>query len=146
MPNNLATMIGQAIHLCGALELLVNNGIHALGKDELLVRQVMACGFSQRIRIFGELLKNRSSLKPDDIDSLCKELRGIAEMRNKIAHNPIVSDQPNMESPYILIVRNAPDKIEKMSAADVKNFVNQTNAVIERLPKLLPECVNREKT
>jgi len=74
-----------------------------------------------------------------------RSIEDISKKRNHIAHNPIVSDKPTFEAPYILLVRNAPDKVEKMSAEDVKAFVNKTSDVMQRMVRLLPESANCEK-
>jgi hypothetical protein len=142
MDNNLMAQIGCAIHHCGALEFLVNNAIRTLAKDELLANEVITYSFSKRITLLRKLLKERSSLKPDEITSLCKDLSDISNTRNLIAHNPIVSDSPNLVGPYILLVRNAPDKVGKLYAKDVGALVNKSAFVMQRITKLLPECTN----
>jgi hypothetical protein len=145
MDNGLTTLIGKAIHHCGALEFFVNNEIRNLAKDELLARKVTTFPFNKRIDLLKELLKERSSLESADISSLCNDLEKISEIRNQIAHNPIVSDSANLENSFILLVRNAPDKVEKMFAKDLKTFIDKTSEVMQRMVRLLPNCVNCEK-
>ena len=145
MNSDLVTLIGQAIHHCGALELRVNNGILALAKDNLLAEHIVTYPFSKRIILLRKLLIDRSKMKPDDITWLCKELSQISEMRNQVAHNPIASDDPHIGAAYILIVGNAPDKVEKMSCENVKAFVRRTGMVVRRMPELFPPCRNRDR-
>jgi hypothetical protein len=144
MDNGLTTLIGKAIHR-GALEFFANNEIRNLAKDELLARKVTNFPFNKRIDLLKELLKERSSIESDDISSLCNDLEKIAEKRNQIAHNPIVSDSSNLENSFIMLVRNAPGKVEKMFAKDLETFMDKTSEVMQRMVWLLPNCVNCEK-
>jgi len=76
--NDLTILIGQAIHHCGGLELLVNNEIRALANDDLLTREVVSYTLRNRIHILGKLLRERSGLKSDEISSLCRDLLTFA--------------------------------------------------------------------
>lgn len=138
--NDLPVLIGKAIHHCGALEFFVNNSICDLAKDDLLAEEVLTYPFSKRINFLRKLLTERSEVEPTDIKGLCKELDNISKMRNRVAHNPIVSDDPDMKAPYILIVKKAPHEVNKISNEDVKKFVKQTCETMVRMTELIPSC------
>ncbi|MGW8258226.1 MAG: hypothetical protein ACWGMZ_12125 [Thermoguttaceae bacterium] len=144
MADDFITLIGKAIHHCGVLEFFVNNEIRHLATDKLHAQKTFI-PFGKRIKLLKDLLKDRSSLKPDEISSLCNDLKAIPEIRNKIAHNPIASDSPSMDPSFVLVVRNTPDKVENLFADDIKKFVSETFELINRMVELLPECRKCDK-
>jgi|SRR5215467_149418 len=133
-------LIGAVIHDCGLLELYTNNVIQSLAKDPLRLRKMVALPFRERIKKLRRLLHERKSLPREDVDALCDELSKIAERRNDVAHNPIVSDD---QSSYILVVRYKfdPPKIEKITEAGLRSLLKRLTEAEEKFAELLPETI-----
>jgi hypothetical protein len=140
MLDSIPELVGKIIHHCGALELLTNNAINSLGTDSLLSAAIAKMPFAKRIEILRRLLERTKVLEPD-LGSMFDELSYVAKQRNIIAHNPIISDDPDGKDQYILVTRHkvAPSKIEKITAADLKDLVKRSNKALQDFVRLVPE-------
>src|SRR4030095_5132433 len=87
-----ALLIGTIVHNCGLLELLTNQFIDQLGTDELLADEISLLVFERRIRVLRRLLKDRTKLPTEKVDSFCERLLTIAAARNVVAHNPVLPE------------------------------------------------------
>ena len=134
-----AELVGMIIHACGSLEMLTNNAIKRLGKDPLVSRKMVKLRFSRRIKILRDLLHDRTKLSREDVDSLCDEFSKIAQDRNVIAHNPIVSDDE--KGPAILVVRHKfdPPQYEKVTEPELQHLLMRVHAAVNRFAQLVPE-------
>jgi len=142
MAADFPTLVGRFIHHCGALELFTNNAIKAFATDTLLSTDAIESTWYKRIGLLRRLLEERSNVKKDDIKSLCDELDEVRKQRNIVAHNPIVSTDPNGSgTEAILVVRYKParDTIrEEITREDVARLVKQTNKLMRRFAELVP--------
>ncbi|MDA3872508.1 MAG: hypothetical protein PF795_00915 [Kiritimatiellae bacterium] len=84
-------VIGIFIHHCGVIELYLNETIRVLSTDDILAERVLNVPLARRIDICKDLWSERTELKEDQIQSLCKDLYLIKDVRNQVAHNPIFS-------------------------------------------------------
>lgn len=143
MSIDFSTLIGRFIHHCGTLEFFTNNSIRAFATDPLLSTDAIKSSLYKRIVLLRQLLHDRSDINKDDIDSLCNELDEIRKQRNIIAHNPIVSTKPNESgTEEIHIHRYKPAGVSipsKLTKEDIAKLVEQTNQLIHRFAKLIPE-------
>jgi len=142
MADTFPELIGKVIHHCGALELLTNNAIRALGTDSLLSSEVAKSPFRKRIEILRRLLKDRTQLPPSEIKSLCDALCEIAVRRNAIAHNPIVSDDPQKPgTEHVMVVRYEAERAEikdEIDSSELVSLVKRTNTTMQRFVRLIP--------
>jgi chemotaxis protein CheY-P-specific phosphatase CheC len=99
-----AQLVGAITHGCCSLEMLTNNAIKRLGKDPIFSKEIVTLSWGRRIKILRDLLHDRTKLSREDVNSLCDEISKIAQDRNVIAHNPIISDAE--KGPAILVVRH----------------------------------------
>jgi len=143
MEKEFIKLTGTFIHHCGALEFLINNTIRALSTDEILSSEVISSQFYKRINLLRFLLKQRTDIDSDVIDSLCDELDEIRIKRNIVAHNPILSTKPdNTGEMQILVIRHKPSEVvipEKLTKDDISGLVNKTNNLVLKLTELIPE-------
>jgi len=144
MAVDFTTLIGRFIHHCGALEFFTNNSIRAFAKDPLLSNNLIKSPLYKRIALLRQLLKDRSNIKEDDIDSLCDELDEIRKQRNIVAHNPFVSTKPNgTGTEEILVLRYKPEGVdspEKLTKKDIIELVEKTKQLMVRFAELIPEA------
>lgn len=92
LSRDLTQVVGDIIGRCGTVELLINVFIELLGRDSLLIAEITRLPLARRIRVLRGLLLNRTTFSPSEINSLCDDLKNVAEDRNVIAHNPILAD------------------------------------------------------
>jgi hypothetical protein len=132
--DDFSELIGAIVHGCGTLESLTNQAIKNLGTDSLLASEIITLSFRRRIRILRDLLCERKKLAAQHVDSLCNDLYEIANLRNKVAHNPIAEDIDNAKS-CILVVRNKfdPPQVEKLTEADLQKLLKQIKNATNRL-------------
>ncbi len=142
MTVDFPTLIGRFIHHCGALEFFINNSIRAYATDSLLSTDAIKSSLYKRIVLLRQLLHERSDINKDDIDFLCDELDEIRKQRNIVAHNPIVSTEPNGPgTEAILVVRHKPAGVtipEEITREDVARLVEQTRKLMIRFAELVP--------
>ena len=142
MRHEFTQLVGAIIHHCGALELLTNNTITALGTDRLLSSEMVKAPFSKRISLLRRLLRDRTELAPGDVKSLCDELEEVARKRNAVAHNAIAYEDPDKpESACILVVRFGPEDAgvkEEIGREELRSLVDRTNQAIRRFRRLVP--------
>ena len=143
MGHDFPQLMGKVIHHCGALELLTNNTIMALGTDPLLASEMVKAPFSRRLPILRRLLEDRSGLPASEVKSLCDELAEIARRRNAVAHNPIVRTDPDdADTEHIMVVRHGPEHAkvkEEIGREELRALVNRTKEAIVRFSRLVPE-------
>jgi len=143
MNTDFPTLVGRFIHHCGAIEFLVNNSIRAFSSDPLLSTEAVKSPLYKRIVLLRKLLKERSSVKHDEIDSLCKELDEMRNRRNIVAHNPIVSSAPDESGTQeILVFRYRPTEVtipDKLTMKDVSELVKKSRHLMVRFATLIPE-------
>ena len=146
MSADFSTLIGRFIHHCGALELLTNNSIRAFATDPLLATDAIKSSLYNRIKLLRQLLHDSSGINKNDIDSLCDELDEIRKKRNIVAHNPILSKNPNdTNTGEILVFRYKPAEITssyKLTKEDVAKLVEQTRKLLITFADLIPESTN----
>ncbi len=144
MATDFPTLVGRFIHHCGALEFFTNNAIKALASDAVLSAEAIKSPFFKRIHLLRRLLHARTELQDDDIDSLCNELDEVRQRRNVVAHNPIVSKEPDQTgSESILVVRHKPEGMisqEEMSREELASLVKQTNQLMTKFVRLFPSA------
>ena len=142
MADTFPELIGKIIHHCGALELLTNNAIRALGTDSLLSSEVAKSPFRRRIDVLRRLLEDRTQLPSSEIKLLCDDLCEIAVSRNTIAHNPIVSDDPQKPgTERVMVVRHAAESVEikdEIDSSELISLVERTRTTMQRFVKLIP--------
>jgi len=134
---NFPNLIGKIIHNCGAIELLINRAISALGHDSFLAGEVSRLRLEHRIEILRALLKERagSSLSHPEVDSLCRRLKAVARDRNKIAHNPVASDDQDGINPYIWVSRSN----EKITESELQLIVTRTRETMAEFVRQVTE-------
>ena len=144
MTADFPTLVGRFIHHCGALEFFTNNAIKAFATDPLLSTDAIESTWHKRIGLLRRLLHERSDVKKNDIKSLCDELDEVRKQRNIVAHNPIVSTEPNGSgTEVILIVRHKPAGAtipEEITRDDVAGLVEQTCKLMKKFAKLVPDA------
>jgi hypothetical protein len=148
MSEEFPTLIGKFIHLCGAIEFLINNSIRFFSRDKLLSNFAIESPLNKRINLLRQLLLDRSEINKDEIESLCNELKKLSEQRNKVAHNPIIWEKPNGSgTEEILVLRNKPGKgtdQQRITKEDVKKLVKQTSQIIKKIESLIPDATKYE--
>src|SRR4029453_14585129 len=135
-------LIGAVIHNCGLLEMLTNDAIKSLAKDDpLRSRKIIRKPFARRIEILRDLLYEKTKFPRQDVTLLCKGLSEIPKRRNDVAHNPIASD--DQTGSYILVVRYEfdPPKIEKLTEAGLRRLLKRLKEVAEKFIELMPEDI-----
>ena len=144
MTADFTTLVGRFINNCGALEFFTNNTIKALASDAVLSTEAINSPFYKRIILMRRLLHERSDVKNIDIDSLCDELDEVRINRNRVAHNPIVSKNPDgTGSESILVVRHKPEgtiNTNEMSRKELAELVEQTKELMLKFVKLVPSA------
>jgi hypothetical protein len=144
MTEDFSKLIGRFIHHCGVLEFLTNNSIIALATDRVLSTAAIKSPLNKRVVLLRQLLRDRSDINTDDIDSLCDELDEIRKQRNIVAHNPIMSTKPNGSGrEELLVLRYKPEGVtipDKVTKEDVAKLVRQTKQLILRFTELIPEA------
>lgn len=146
MSDDFFSVIGAIIHQCGVLEFFTNSTIRRLSSDTLLSSRVVKSGLSNRIDILRELLQREAKLNPEDITSLCNELKEISKLRNAVAHNPIAMDESSdPQSAKVLVLRHHLDAVhvdeKELGISDLKEIGKRTSKAIERFRTLIPSCV-----
>src|SRR4030095_2860546 len=94
--------IGAIVCNCGLLEALTNTAIRKLATDEVLIAAILTLEFDRRISVLHRLLKGRTTLPPEKIESFCNELSAIARERNIVAHNPVLSESSRSTDFHII--------------------------------------------
>jgi hypothetical protein len=136
--EHFAELLGKIMHNCGLLEFLTTLEIDWLANDSLLSDEIGRLNFVRRINVLGELLHKRTSLPAKEIKSLCKQLRSIADRRNEIAHNPILSDDTNGTKFYIMVARGILDrgKDKRVTEKDLNILLDQTREALTKMHAL----------
>lgn len=142
MPADFPTLVGRFIHHCGALEFFTNNAIKAFATDPLLSNDAIESTWYKRIGLLRRLLDERSDVEKYGIKSLCDELDEVRKQRNIVAHNPIVSTEPNGSgTEAILVVRHKPAGVaipEEITREDVARLVEQSRKLMIKFAELVP--------
>jgi len=136
--------VGIFIHHCGALEFFVNGAIKAYAEDEVLASATMRSPLKWRIALLKRLLLQRSDLKDKDITDLCQRLEQMREWRNDVAHNPILSKEPNPEAEQVIAVpdpqRDGTIQTREISPTMIKEYANASRELALQLLKLVPRA------
>ena len=142
MADDFPTLIGKVMHHCGALEFLANGAIKALSTDELLFDEIVKASFGKRIEVLLSLLRGRANLPERSGEDLCDRLSKIAQFRNQIAHNPVMSDKPSgTVVEKIIVVRHKAGRStvkREIQRDDLRAMVTFTRETLEMFVKLLP--------
>jgi len=138
-------LVGQIIHACGLLEWATDLSIKQLGKDPLLVREIVQLTFTRRIKILRELLHERTELSDEDVNSLCAELEEIDNLRNKVAHNPIASvNRPPKDVESFILARRKFDPPEEytISEAELEPLPKRAFVAMGKLLRSMPNRIS----
>jgi len=144
MPSHsFENLIGRIVSNCGILEVLTNSLIHSLGKDPVLTHEITLLGFDRRIKILRKLILKRTSLSQPEVETLCQELKGIADERNVIAHNPIYHQDGAL---YVGVMRGfyGDPKRKRLNEADLEKVFKRTQAAIENLREITINIASAE--
>ncbi len=99
--------------------------------------------FAMRIQLLRKLLKARSKIDNNEIDSLCKELDELRLKRNIVAHNPVVADASGDNTNCkILAIRYKEGRVDipnELCEDDVNALVGRSSLAMVRLIKLILE-------
>jgi hypothetical protein len=130
-----AKLIGKIIHNCGILEFLTNSLIDNLETNKTRSAKIFILPFRRRIEALDHLVKDRTKLSTEKIDSFCKQLSFVADTRNIVAHNPICSKSSRCDSPHIIVLRGLTDisdvfKAKILTEKDLENILEQTREAI----------------
>jgi len=102
-------LVGNIIHNCGVLEFLTIRSIQTLETDPKRADKMLERQFRGRIDELRQLLQAKTGLPAAKINSLCAQLSTVATERNKVAHNPVASDDKHGTNPRIIVVRRVSD-------------------------------------
>jgi len=141
--ESFAESIGKFMHNCGAIEFVVNGAITELATDTTLLDSVLRGPLNRRIDLLAALLRERTQLNPNTIDELRRDLHRIREVRNKVAHNPIIAlDKSSPDSERIVVFRGAGNREtrEELTQGDVVLLAASSGILAERLSNLISEC------
>lgn len=139
MSTRFPTLIGQFIHHCGAIELLINNSIRFFSSDDILSSSTARSPLAKRINLLQKLLADRSELDGKLIDELCKKLHDLRKKRNIVAHSPIVKE--NIDGfEKILTSRYKADSVssDKVTKNELATWVNESLEIMIKFNKYIP--------
>jgi len=111
----------------GALEFVTNYGIYQLGKDELLHDISILMPFTKRLKLLEQLIERQVSppQMKQQLKTSCKKMRKLSELRNTVAHNPLVfgwHDPKESGTPDFIYIPNV--KKLKRSKAYSAHLIN----------------------
>ena len=144
-PTKWTGEIGKLIVNFGGLEFLVAGWIVALShKNEIVLDLASELTLSRRIRLILDLLPT-SGLDSDSMnaaDSLWKEVQRLSELRNKVAHNPIVfgwhGKEQTGEPDFIGIPNLKKRTLDPLvDIKELKEAVNASTRIAQQLQRYL---------
>jgi hypothetical protein len=94
-PGEFASLIGAFLMNFGSVELALFQWIKALARDEIVWDIALEMTLNKRLGLVCDLIK-RSTRQPDWKQkslAIWKEIEKFSEIRNVIAHNPILTDK-----------------------------------------------------
>ena len=115
--------IGQLMLNFGALEFVTNYGIYQLAKDELLHDISVGMPFTKRLKLLEQLIERQESppLMKQQLKTSCKKMGKLSELRNAVAHNPLVfgwNDPEESGTPDFIGIPNV-KKLKRSKARSV---------------------------
>jgi len=131
-------LVGNIVHNCGVLEYLTIRSIETLETDPKRADKMLERQFRGRIDELRRLLNAKTTLPPDRVNSLCDQLSIVATERNKVAHNPVASDDKHGTNPRIIVVRRVSDLAngEVLTENDLRRLRELTRDTLRTFQRL----------
>jgi hypothetical protein len=139
----LAQAVGSLIANFGAVELSALAWLHALSQDKVLVDALDQLKLRERTRIILHLIANGRVPQEfvERCTSLWKEASKLAELRNQVAHNPIMYGWRGAERPgkpdYAGIIDRRRSAKSRPAPALIE--LPELNTAIDRIAELVRE-------
>jgi len=157
MSETFSQLVGNIFKSFGAIEYRTNRLIESLTKDDEILpkEEILKLSFERRIKILSRLLRKRTQMPADEIDSLVENLKDLAKKRNVIAHNPVATNAQG--NSFIIHIREASDPEGKVfyGEEDLLDLLGRarqaaktiTELMMKKLPSLMPKVsTNKSKT